>query len=158
MQMLYLVTIVERTLDNPSRHPYASIRIGAYTLNKPKFSLQWKTRMCFKKTWECSSKSQGGGGAFSISHHTIIIATTKRNNNNIINFYNVLKMIVDYKKLVSELFVHRGGFVFRSFLESFKYLGMRMFISSWKPCQSLCGLENFVKAKLLCNVLNTLKS
>jgi hypothetical protein len=33
-----------------------------------------------------------------------------------------------------------------------------MFISSWKPCQSLCGFKNFVKAKLLCNAFNTLKA
>jgi len=36
-----------------------------------------------------------------MSHHTIIIATTEINNNNISNFHSVLKMIIDYKELVS---------------------------------------------------------
>jgi hypothetical protein len=67
-------------------------------------------------------------------------------------------MIGDYKELMLELlFIHKGGFALGSFLETFKSLGMRMFISFWKPCQSLCGFENFVKAKL-CNVFNTLRS
>jgi hypothetical protein len=58
---------------------------------------------------------------FSISHHTTIIATIERNNNNIINFHNVLKMIADCKELMFELlFVHKGGFVLGSFLETFK--------------------------------------
>ncbi len=134
--------------NNPSKHPYTSTWIGACTVHKPKFSFQWKTRMCFKRAWECFSKSQGGKGTFSISHHTTIIATTKRNNNNMINFHSVLKMIIDYKELVLKLlFVHKRGFAFKSFLETFKQLGMRMFISSQKPCQSLCGFENFVRAK-----------
>ncbi len=32
-----------------------------------------------------------------------------------------------------------------------------MFINFWKPCQNLCGFENFVKAMLLYNVFDTLK-
>jgi hypothetical protein len=56
-----------------------------------------------------------------MSHHTTIIATTKINNNNITNFHSDLKMIAIYKELVLKLFfVHKGGFVFESFQETFK--------------------------------------
>jgi hypothetical protein len=55
-----------------------------------------------------------------MSHHTTIIATIERNYNNIINFHNVLKMIIDYKELVFELlFIHIGGFAFGSLQETF---------------------------------------
>jgi len=55
-----------------------------------------------------------------VSHHTTIIATIERNYNNIINFHNVLKMIIDYKELVFELlFIHIGGFVLGSLQETF---------------------------------------
>jgi hypothetical protein len=38
-----------------------------------------------------------------------------------INFHGVLKMIANYKELVFKLlFIHRGGFALRSFLETFK--------------------------------------
>ncbi len=133
-QMHDLVIIVQTTSDNPSRDSYASTWIGVCTLNKPKFFLWWKTKVCFNRAWKCSRKSQGGGGTFNISHHTTIIATTDKNNNNIINIHNVLKMIVDCKELMLKLFIHREGFAIGSFLETFKQLGMRMFISSWKPC------------------------
>jgi hypothetical protein len=57
---------------------------------------------------------------FSMSHHTTIIATIEKNYNNIINFHNVLKMIIDCKELVFELlFIHKGGFVLGSLQENF---------------------------------------
>jgi hypothetical protein len=54
-----------------------------------------------------------------MSHHTTVITTIERNYNNIINFHNVLKMIIDYKELVFELFIHKGGFALGSLQETF---------------------------------------
>jgi hypothetical protein len=55
-----------------------------------------------------------------MSHHTTIIVTTEKNNN-ITNFHSVLKMKTIYKDLMFKLlFVHKGGFVFESFQETFK--------------------------------------
>jgi hypothetical protein len=55
-----------------------------------------------------------------MSHDTTIIATIERNYNNIINFHNVLKMIIDYKEFVFEfLFIHKERLALGSFQETF---------------------------------------
>jgi len=61
-----------------------------------------------------------------MSHHTIIIATTEINNNNISNFHSVLKMIIDYKELVSSccVFTEEGLLLEASKKPSNLVLGM----------------------------------
>jgi hypothetical protein len=43
-------------------------------------------------------------------------------------------------------------------IPKYKSLGMKMFTSCWKLCQSLRGFGSFVRAKLVCNAFDTFRS